>query len=133
MIGFRRDAFNPCGVSVRVDLRCSVQLPPRHVCSKVFAFARPARACSAVADWLGPQFVQTTIGGRVSASNVAPGAHDGRGATNTKSRAVGFHAFQSGLVQAVEVHKSPRADHIEGGLGGFVDIQPRKPFDLGER
>ena len=82
---------------------------------------------------LGPQFVQTTIGGRVSASNVAPGAHDGRGATNTKSRAVGFHAFQSGLVQAVEVHKSPRADHIEGGLGGFVDIQPRKPFDLGER
>ncbi len=82
---------------------------------------------------LGPQFVQTTIGGRVSASNVAPGSHDGRGQTNTKSRAVGFHAFQSGLVQAVEVHKSPRADHVEGGLGGFVDIQPRKPFDLGER
>ncbi len=82
---------------------------------------------------LGPQFVQTTIGGRVAASNVAPGSHDGRGQTNTKSRAVGFHAFQSGLVQAVEIHKSPRADHVEGGLGGFVDIQPRKPFDLGER
>ncbi|MCY3839745.1 MAG: TonB-dependent receptor [Gammaproteobacteria bacterium] len=82
---------------------------------------------------LGPQFVQTTIGGRVAASNVAPGSHDGRGATNTKSRAVGFHAFQTGLVQAVEVHKSPRADHVEGGLGGFVDIQPHKPFDLGER
>ena len=82
---------------------------------------------------LGPQFVQTTIGGRVSASNVAPGSHDGRGQTNTKSRVVGFHAFQSGLVQAVEVHKSPRADHIEGGLGGFIDIQPRKPLDLGVR
>ncbi|MDE0442862.1 MAG: TonB-dependent receptor [Gammaproteobacteria bacterium] len=82
---------------------------------------------------LGPQFVQTTIGGRVAASNVAPGSHDGRGATNTKSRAVGFHAFQTGLVQAVEVHKSPRADHVEGGLGGFVDIQPHKPFDLGKR
>ena len=82
---------------------------------------------------LGPQFVQTTIGGRVSASNVAPGSHDGRGQTNTKSRVVGFHAFQSGLVQAVEVHKSPRADHVEGGLGGFIDIQPRKPLDLGER
>lgn len=82
---------------------------------------------------LGPQFVQTTIGGRVSASNVAPGSHDGRGATNTKSRAVGFHAFQSGLVQAVDIHKSPRADHVEGGLGGFIDIQPRKPFDLGRR
>ena len=82
---------------------------------------------------LGPQFVQTTIGGRVSASNVAPGSHDGRGATNTKSRAVGFNGFQSGLVQAVAIHKSPRADHVEGGLGGFVDIELRKPFDLGER
>ena len=82
---------------------------------------------------LGPQFVQTTIGGRVSASNVAPGSHDGRGATNSKSRVVGFHAFQSGLVQAVNIHKSPRADHVEGGLGGFVDIELRKPFDLGER
>ena len=82
---------------------------------------------------LGPQFVQATINGRVSASNVSPGSHDGRGATNAGSRAVGFHAFQSGLVQAVEVHKSPRADHVEGGLGGFVDIQARKPFDLGER
>ncbi|MDE0054154.1 MAG: TonB-dependent receptor, partial [Gammaproteobacteria bacterium] len=82
---------------------------------------------------LGPQFVQATIAGRVSASNVAPGSHDGRGNSNPKSRAVGFHAFQSGLVQAVEIHKSPRADHVEGGLGGFVDIQPRKPFDIGER
>ena len=82
---------------------------------------------------LGPQFVATTIGGRVSASNVAPGSHDGRGNSNPKSRAVGFHGFQSGLVQAVEIHKSPRADHVEGGLGGFVDIQPRKPFDIGER
>ena len=82
---------------------------------------------------LGPQFVQTTIHGRVSASNVAPGSHDGLGNTNTKSRAVGFHSFQSGLVQAVEVHKSPRADHVEGGLGGFIDLQPRRPLDIGER
>ena len=82
---------------------------------------------------LGPQFVQTTIGGRVSASNNAPGSHDGRGQTNPKSRVVGFDAFQTGLVQAVEVHKSPRADHVEGGLGGFVDIQPRRPLELGER
>ena len=82
---------------------------------------------------LGPQFVQTTIGGRVAASNVDPGQHAGRGQTNRGSRVIGFDSFQSGLVQAVEVHKSPRADHVEGGLGGFIDIQPRKPFDLGER
>lgn len=82
---------------------------------------------------LGPNFVQTTINGRVSASNVSPGSYDGRGATNAGSRTLGFHGFQSGVVQAVEVHKSPRADHVEGGLGGFVDIQTRKPLELGER
>ena len=82
---------------------------------------------------VGPQYVQTTIGGRVAASNVDPGQHDGRGQANRGSRIVGFHAFQSGLVQAVEVHKSPRADHVEGGLGGFIDVQARKPFDLGKR
>lgn len=82
---------------------------------------------------LGPQFVQTTIGGRVAASNVDPGQHAGRGQTNRGTRVIGFDSFQSGLVQAVEVHKSPRADHVEGGLGGFIDVQARKPFDLGER
>ena len=82
---------------------------------------------------LGPQFVQTTVHGRVSASNVAPGDFNGMGANNAKSRAVGFNQFQSGLVQAVEVHKSPRADHVEGGLGGFVDVQPRRPLELGRR
>lgn len=82
---------------------------------------------------LGPQFVQGTIHGRVSASNVVPGSLDGVGATNTKSRAVGYHNYQSGLVQAVEVHKSPRADHVEGGMGGFVDIQPRRPLDIGKQ
>ena len=82
---------------------------------------------------LGPQFVQTTIGGRVAASNVDPGQHAGRGQTNRGTRVIGFDSFQSGLVQAVEVHKSPRADHVEGGLGGFIDVQARKPFDLGQR
>ena len=82
---------------------------------------------------LGPQFAQSTINGRVSASNVDPGQHDGRGQTNRGSRVVGFHAFQAGLVHAVEVHKTPRADHVEGGLGGFVDVQTRRPLDLGRR
>ena len=57
---------------------------------------------------LGPNFVQTTINGRVAASNVSPGSHDGRGATNEGSRTVGFHGFQSGVVQAVEVSTSLR-------------------------
>ena len=52
---------------------------------------------------LGPQFVQATVHGRVSASNVAPGDFNGMGSNNAKSRAVSFSQFQSGLVQAVEV------------------------------
>ena len=82
---------------------------------------------------LGPQYVQTTVHGRVAASNVASNTNSGLGNNNVKSRAVSFSAFQSGLVQAVEVHKSPRADHVEGGLGGFIDIQPRRPLDIGKR
>lgn len=82
---------------------------------------------------LGPQFVMSTINGRAAASNVSPGSHDGRGSTNAGSRAISFDQFQSGLVNAVEVHKSPRADHVEGGLGGFVDVQTRRPLDLGKR
>ena len=82
---------------------------------------------------LGPQFVQTTVHGRVIPSNADAGQNDGLGQANRGSRAIAFDRFQAGLVHAVEVHKSPRADHVEGGLGGFVDIQPRKPLDIGDR
>lgn len=82
---------------------------------------------------LGPQFAQSTINGRGSASNVDPGQHDGRGQANRGSRVIGFHAFQSGLVHAVEVHKTPRADLVEGGLGGSIDVRTRRPLDLGRQ
>lgn len=82
---------------------------------------------------LGPQFVQTTVHGRVIPSNADAGQNDGLGQANRGSRATAFDKFQAGLVHAVEVHKSPRADHVEGGLGGFIDIQPRKPLDIGRQ
>ena len=84
---------------------------------------------------LGPQFVQTTTNHREVPSNVNPGATGevGNATANAGSRAVGLNQFQAELVQAVEVYKSPRADHIEGGLGGVVEIETRRPLDLGER
>jgi TonB-dependent receptor len=82
---------------------------------------------------LGPQFVLTTVHGRAIPSNADAGQNDGLGQANRGTRATAFDKFQAGLVQAVEVHKSPRADHVEGGLGGFIDIQPRKPLDLGKQ
>ena len=36
-------------------------------------------------------------------------------------------------MNAVEVRKSPRADDIEGGLGGIINTETRRPLDMGER
>jgi TonB-dependent receptor len=83
---------------------------------------------------LGPDFVQVTTNGRVASSNInIQSSGDAHRASNNGSRIVGFDQFQSGLVQAVEVYKSPQANHVEGGLGGIVEIQTRRPLDLGQR
>ncbi len=83
---------------------------------------------------LGPDFVQVTTNGRVAPSNISiQSSGDAHRAANNGSRIVGFDQFQSGLVQAVEVFKSPQANHVEGGLGGIVEVQTRRPLDLGGR
>lgn len=84
---------------------------------------------------LGPQYVQATTDGRIVTSNVNPGkvGEAGNTTTNWQSRAVGFNQFQAGLVQAVEVYKSGRADHVEGGLGGVVEVKTRRPLDIGKQ
>lgn len=84
---------------------------------------------------LGPQFVQSTLNGRVLASNTEGGDQGTSisGLAQNGSRAVAYDQFQSGLVNAVEVRKSPRADDVEGGLGGIINTQTRRPLDLGER
>ena len=70
---------------------------------------------------LGPDFVQVTTNGRAQVSNVqTQNSGDARNSNNNGSRIVGFDQYQSGLVQAVEVYKSPQANHYEGGLGGIV-------------
>ncbi len=83
---------------------------------------------------LGPDFVQVTTNGRAQVSNVQTQASgDARNSNNNGSRIVGFNQYQSGLVQAVEVYKSPQANHYEGGLGGIVEVQTRRPIDIGRR
>ena len=83
---------------------------------------------------LGPDFVQVTNNGRALVSNVQnSGTGDQRNSKDNASRIVGFDQYQSGLVQAVEVYKSPQANHFEGGLGGVVEIQTRRPIDIGRR
>lgn len=33
------------------------------------------------------------------------------------------------LVAGIDVYKTPSADHIEGGIGGQIDLRTRRPFD----
>ena len=39
--------------------------------------------------------------------------------------------MQAELVQAIEVHKSAKANLLEAGLGGTINIRTRRPFDNG--
>lgn len=35
-----------------------------------------------------------------------------------------------GMIAGLDVYKNPSAEHIEGGIGGLIDIKTRRPFDL---
>jgi len=49
---------------------------------------------------------------------------------NATTRAVGFGMLPSQLIGRAIVYKNGRADITEGGIGGTVDVQTRKPLDL---
>ena len=38
-----------------------------------------------------------------------------------------------GMIAGIDVFKNPSAKHIEGGIGGLIDIKTRRPLDMGER
>ncbi|MGR4863468.1 TonB-dependent receptor [Caulobacter sp. LARHSG274] len=35
-----------------------------------------------------------------------------------------------GMISGLDVYKNPSAEHIEGGIGGLVDVRTRRPLDL---
>lgn len=35
-----------------------------------------------------------------------------------------------GMIAGLDVYKNPSAEHIEGGIGGLIDIKTRRPLDL---
>jgi len=80
---------------------------------------------------LGPDLVNVTLNGRTVVS-ANPGANlnnDG----GTIGRSFNFAVLQSELVSGLEVHKSPTATLLEGGLAGSVDVQTYRPLDAGQR
>lgn len=44
-------------------------------------------------------------------------------------RGLSFDDVPAELMAGVDVHKTPTADMVEGGLGGIVNLRTRKPFD----
>jgi len=64
----------------------------------------------------GLTFVRSEINGRDSFS-----ANGGR--------SLSFEDVPPELLAGVDVYKDPTADHIEGGIGGLVNLRTRMPFD----
>jgi TonB-dependent receptor len=77
-------------------------------------------------------------GSQVSIRGIAPNlnrvAINGKTMTSSgDDQAVGFEAFSSGLLDKVEVIKSPSANMVEGSLGATVLLKTKMPLDLKSR
>ena len=81
---------------------------------------------------LGPEFTRVLINGRSALSGGSEScAGSCPGELRTQTRVFRFESMQAELVQAVEVHKSAKANLLEAGLGGTINIRTRRPFDNG--
>ena len=79
---------------------------------------------------LGPEFTRVLLNGRTALSGGSEAFAGGVG-DRTQTRVFRFESMQAELVQAVEVHKSAKANLLEAGLGGTINIRTRRPFDNG--
>ncbi len=55
---------------------------------------------------------------------------DGRAYFTAGSREFNVEGASPGMVAGLDVFKNPSAEHIEGAIGGLVNIRTRKPFDF---
>lgn len=55
---------------------------------------------------------------------------DGRAFFSAGQREFNVEEAIPGMVAGIDVYKNPSAEHIEGGIGGVVDIRTHKPFDF---
>ncbi len=59
---------------------------------------------------------------------------NGREATNgSGDRSVNFNQFPSELINTVAIYKTQRADFIEGGVAGIINMETVKPLEYGKR
>lgn len=69
---------------------------------------------------LGPTLSFSTFNGR-EVSTAGP------------DRSVAFQQFPSELMNGVLVYKTQRADFLEGGVGGVIELRSMRPLDYGKR
>ncbi len=55
---------------------------------------------------------------------------DGRAYFTAGGREFNIEGAIPGMISGVDVHKNPTAEHIEGGIGGLVNIRTRRPLDF---
>jgi TonB-dependent receptor len=55
---------------------------------------------------------------------------DGRSYFTAGGREFNVEGASPGMVGGIDVYKNPSADHIEGAIGGLVNIRTRRPFDF---
>jgi len=73
---------------------------------------------------LGTSFTKTVINGaQISV------ASSGRADSQNTNREVDLDLFPTELFSRLDVHKSPTASMLEGGLSGVVDMRTQRPFD----
>ena len=83
---------------------------------------------------LGPEFVRATLNGRTLVSGTETQTFTRSGSVETSNgRETNFDLLPSELISILEVVKSPAAEHVEGGMGGVVNVKTRRPLDLGQR
>ncbi len=83
---------------------------------------------------LGPEFVRGTLNGRTLVSGTETQTFTRSGNVETSNgRETNFDLLPSELISVLRVTKSPAAEHVEGGMGGVVNVETRRPLDLGQK
>ena len=55
---------------------------------------------------------------------------DGRAYFTAGGREFNIESAIPGMIAGVDVFKNPSAEHIEGGIGGIINVRTRKPLDF---
>lgn len=63
-------------------------------------------------------------------SNQTAARVDGRAHFTAGSREFNIESAIPGIVAGLDVYKNPAAEHIEGAIGGLVNVKTRKPLDF---